>query len=904
MFQKLFNFIKEYRIIIPVPCLGCGVLGLALIKSSKNLGQYASTLLKALEYRGFDSTGAAFQDEKSNITLLKDVGAPSTLVETLGINKQAGKLFCGQVRWATFGQVDKVNSQPHIVECKRHLFGAHNGNITNTRELKQFLTTEGHNVLSDNDGEIVVHMVEHYFDVELTKENNDEDTSIRKHCMRRAIAQATAKLIGSFAAIIIDPKTEVMYSIKAGSSLYFGVGSIENESFNLASSDLTAVLRFTKNLVDLKEGEFVEYTGNDFKIFAYKNILIKRFGKEPVSYKQGEEITRVPTRSKLRAEDTQLLPQFDYFMEQEIYAEVDATRKLIKLFTGGSNSKKYMLGFLEQIDLIKKFKQLNNEISNNQSFDDQKKVFDSFCESNDARKFLDGIITGYPAICDVVVQEDFLKRYFFSNEKNLIIDLIGEGFNKDRILIAKAIDSLYEQEDVNHFAEGMKHFDSLIENCIAKRRNIYTIACGSSYHAAKIGAVFFNDISGIEFQPTLPGDFRGQYNRCLRNDDIILGVSQSGETKDLIDIFDDIDRQELDIRKIVLVNNLNSTLGQEKSDISIPVYCGPEIAIPATKSFINQVTVFYYLAIRTLGVKVEMAKKANDDNSENLERELRRRMKSLENIPGLIRETLETTRDSSKRVAEKIFLSPSMHIMATKISGVAKEAALKIRETVLNHTEGGEASEFKHGPNTILGINTVYGMDNISGMIKDFGRLIENTSNMAEKRGIKAADIHKIIIALSNYVCDHRLPFNLSKKGDQLFNQIISEHNFFKSLYRNYPLLYITGPDERDVNLTISQINTHKIRGADTIVIAEDNDKLAKNAGHVPDKKGNYQWDFIKLPKTDDTLMTSFTSTIAMQLLALEMSIKKMNYLDKMGMEDHGVHPDIPKNVSKSITVD
>jgi glucosamine 6-phosphate synthetase-like amidotransferase/phosphosugar isomerase protein len=82
---------------------GCGVLGLALQKVSLDMGKYASILLRALEYRGYDSTGAAFQATTKNVILLKDVGAPSVLVKTLEIEKQAGKLFCGQVRWATFG---------------------------------------------------------------------------------------------------------------------------------------------------------------------------------------------------------------------------------------------------------------------------------------------------------------------------------------------------------------------------------------------------------------------------------------------------------------------------------------------------------------------------------------------------------------------------------------------------------------------------------------------------------------------------------------------------------------------------------------------------------------------------------------------------------------------------------
>ncbi|MDY6915821.1 MAG: hypothetical protein SVM86_05870, partial [Candidatus Cloacimonadota bacterium] len=81
---------KNLKITIPVPIfgLGCGVLGLSLAKVSVNIGKFAAKLLKSLEYRGYDSTGAIFQDDKNNTKILKDVGAPSTLVKTLGIEKE------------------------------------------------------------------------------------------------------------------------------------------------------------------------------------------------------------------------------------------------------------------------------------------------------------------------------------------------------------------------------------------------------------------------------------------------------------------------------------------------------------------------------------------------------------------------------------------------------------------------------------------------------------------------------------------------------------------------------------------------------------------------------------------------------------------------------------------------
>jgi glucosamine 6-phosphate synthetase-like amidotransferase/phosphosugar isomerase protein len=287
-----------------------------------------------------------------------------------------------------------------------------------------------------------------------------------------------------------------------------------------------------------------------------------------------------------------------------------------------------------------------------------------------------------------------------------------------------------------------------------------------------------------------------------------------------------------------------------------------------------------------------------------LDADLQRRYKTLTDIPLLLKETIATTEDAIEYVAGKIYMEPSLHILATKISGVAMEGALKIRETVLNHAEGREASEFKHGPNTILGKNTVFGMKNIRSMVRFMGNMIDIIDEQANQRGISRTETKEILKSFGNYMFSRNMPFNLSASGTQLFQELIRDYNLYDPLYRNYPLLYVTGPDERDINLTVSQINTHKIRGADTFIIAEENDKLMKNASSNPNEGAYYGWGYITLPNTGDSLMTCFSATIALQLLALKMSVKKMTKLDRMNMLDHGVHPDVPKNVSKSITVD
>jgi glucosamine 6-phosphate synthetase-like amidotransferase/phosphosugar isomerase protein len=238
------------------------------------------------------------------------------------------------------------------------------------------------------------------------------------------------------------------------------------------------------------------------------------------------------------------------------------------------------------------------------------------------------------------------------------------------------------------------------------------------------------------------------------------------------------------------------------------------------------------------------------------------------------------------------------------MQGIAREGALKVREVVLNHTEGFESPEFKHGPNTILGVNTIFGMQGVGALVDKFA----DTMKYASVRGGKLSpeSLYRVFHAVSGYAFFDRKPSGLSLPEAELFSEILKKHNFFESLYTNYPLVFVTGPNARDVNLTISQINTHKIRGANIYVIAEE-DKLLRDAAQksVPSMYSKtYQHGYVALPKTGDDLLVFFTSSVALQLLALDMSVRKMVFLDRLEIQDHGVHPDSPKNVSKSITVD
>jgi glucosamine 6-phosphate synthetase-like amidotransferase/phosphosugar isomerase protein len=787
----------------------CGVIGLRCEHDRGDLGEVACALLRMLEYRGYDSTGAAIQTEAGEITLLKDVGSPTAVTRRLGIARLSGRVFCGQVRWATFGSVTRANAQPHEVCCKTHLYGAHNGNITNCDRLKDWLAKQGHRVVSDNDGEMLVHTVEHYFAREL-KRGPD-----RAAALKAAVLAAARKLVGSYAAVVVDPVTQRLAAIKSGSSLYMGLGHDEAKgAFHIASSDLASVLSRTKMLLPMAEGEFALY---DHQRADFHDL------------RTGRSLRKHPVRSRLKVEETELKEPFRYFMQQEIFSQPAAVRKVLGLFLRRSDLLLAADRFAARRPaLARRAARRVQDLAALTRAEKLRRDFPRFARGADF------------AALRRLADKAALPAGPYESALGSFLEELGRLAPGGSETALRLLDGLCLRGEADDVSRRVSAFVRLLRQARRRSGAVYMLACGTSFHAAKVAAVFFNRIAGIKLHALLPGDFRAEAGAALRDGDLIIGISQSGETKDLIDVLGLARAARRGVKVVTLVNNLNSTLALEKTDLCIPLCCGPEIAVPATKSFMNQLAVLYALALAAAGPGAKG---------------LRRRREGLLRVPRLLEQTWEGARQALERAAAELFLAPSIHILATGMQGVAKEGALKIREVALNHTEGYEASEFKHGPNTILGVNTVFGLEAVLGVLARPAR---------------------------------------------------PKPELFRGLYANYPLIFVTGPAPRDVNLTVSQINTHKIRGADLYVVAEPDRSLSEAiARNRPARQGRAgRAVFIPLPRTGDDLLPFFTSSLALQLLALSMSVRKLAHLDALGFADHGVHPDSPKNVSKSITVD
>ncbi|MHB8875732.1 MAG: SIS domain-containing protein [Myxococcaceae bacterium] len=604
-------------------------------------------------------------------------------------------------------------------------------------------------------------------------------------------------------------------------------------------------------------------------------------------------------------QDAALNPRFETFMDQEIASQEATCRNVVTLFRGGSQASALLKPLLDARPAADR-DEIAAHLDRLRDQQGDEPLAREFHGLVDTRAFRALLASLPPELKTrgTAGTVDSIGEKLASSEAGLFVDLLGMARDAEDLLAVRLLDVMLEREETAEFSAAV---EALLDRCqasLAAGGRLYVVCCGSSYHAAKAASLFFNELAHVQVHPVLPGEFRGEYSKSLRDGDLFVAVSQSGETKDLIDVMNDVIATGLSIARVAIVNNVNSTLAQEKADIVIPLRCGPEIAVPATKSFINQVSVFYGLALALAERRLRDATLPDAERATRT-RELAARREKLTSLPALIRETFESTEAAVEQAAQLLYLCPSIHLLATRMTAIAMEGALKIREVVLNHAEGFEGSEFKHGPNTILGFNTVLGPTQARALVEAIGRVAGDAAAEGARSGMDPAGIRNVVQALADSLFTPRyVPFALDAPQRALFDRSRAREGLFGALYQDYPLIYITGPDDRDVALTISQINTHKIRGAMTLIVAEEHPGLRAAVSKAPAGNASYQWVYVALPRTNDNLMAAFSSTVALQRLALKMSVRKAQYLDQLGLKGHGVHPDVPKNVSKSITVD
>ena len=231
----------------------CGIVGYIGKNKDIRIGLEA---LRRLEYRGYDSAGAAwYNPEKREIFYIKKTGRIDNLEKAIlesNLNL-IGNPFVMHVRWATHGGVTDYNAHPHF-DCQKEFFVVHNGIIENWAELKEKLVKEGHKFISGCDTEVIAHLIEKYF------QGNLEE----------AVRKTLKEIRGTYGMAIISKKDpQKLVVARLSSPLLLGMGQDET----LVASDPSAVITHTRQVINLDDNEIAVITPTNFHILKEKPII-------------------------------------------------------------------------------------------------------------------------------------------------------------------------------------------------------------------------------------------------------------------------------------------------------------------------------------------------------------------------------------------------------------------------------------------------------------------------------------------------------------------------------------------------------------------------------------------------------------------------------------------------------
>ena len=242
--------------------------------------------LEKLEYRGYDSSGIAII-ENGKLSTRKLAGRLSKLKTSLEKNHICGTVGVGHTRWATHGTPSDINAHPHVNE-KETIAVVHNGIIENYMPLKKELIEKGYKFNSDTDTEVVVHLIDMYYDGDLLQ----------------AVFKTVERLKGAYAlGVVSSLAPDELIAVRYESPLVLGIG--DDELF--VASDIPAILKRTRNVVYLENNDVVRLSNDGYEIYDKKRNKIDR------------EIKTIEWDVEAATKEG-----FDHFMIKEIYQQPKA----------------------------------------------------------------------------------------------------------------------------------------------------------------------------------------------------------------------------------------------------------------------------------------------------------------------------------------------------------------------------------------------------------------------------------------------------------------------------------------------------------------------------------------------------------------------------------------------------
>jgi len=207
-----------------------------------------------------------------------------------------------------------------------------------------------------------------------------------------------------------------------------------------------------------------------------------------------------------------------------------------------------------------------------------------------------------------------------------------------------------------------------VQLCREAKRVVF-LACGTSYHASLVGSFLLTQL-GIKANSVIASEF--EHYLLVDRDTLVIPISQSGETMDVVSVLKDIKLKKAKIASIV---NVPYSTVQRLSDASIEIMAGQEVCVAATKSFTNQLITLFSIAMQLGNTSID-----------------------VKALPDRIRKTIETNEKYIVKLAKELYEKNDIFVLGRGISyPIAREIALKLKEIPYVHAEGMMAGELKHG---------------------------------------------------------------------------------------------------------------------------------------------------------------------------------------------------------------
>jgi glucosamine--fructose-6-phosphate aminotransferase (isomerizing) len=255
--------------------------------------------------------------------------------------------------------------------------------------------------------------------------------------------------------------------------------------------------------------------------------------------------------------------------------------------------------------------------------------------------------------------------------------------------------------------------DRIDDELLRGVRRIVIVACGTSFHAGLIGRYAIEEWSRVPVEVEIASEYRYR-NPVVGPGDLVIGISQSGETADTLAAMRTARRRGATV--LALTNIMGSQITREADGV-LYTRAGLEIGVAATKTFITQVTVLYLLALRLAELRGTLGQE-----------ELKDSISELKRLPHRITELFERDLDGVERIARDLHQA-EFFLYIGRHAGVpaAQEGALKLKEISYIATDAYAAGEMKHGPIALLDESTP-----VVAVATDSPVLEKVTSNMQE----------------------------------------------------------------------------------------------------------------------------------------------------------------------------